>query len=169
MTPRNLTSTPKNARAGFTLVEVLIVVMIMGILAAAVIPRVSSSAHDAREEALNFNEHELQKLLKVYMLQHDGAAPTVVKASLPQLLSATNASGTIGASGPDYPFGPYAQGGKMPMNTVVESNTVLSVAKFPPAVKGGSAGWLYHEPTGQIMANRNGALAEVEAVMPISP
>ncbi len=158
-----------SARAAFTLVELLIVVTIIGILAAAVIPQFTSSTDDAREGTLAFNEHELQKILNLYMVQHGGTAPMVVKASLPQLLSGTNVSGEIGASGPSYPFGPYLQGSEMPMNPVVESNTVLSVAKFPPAVKGGSAGWFYHEPTGQIMANRGVALSEADIALPITP
>jgi prepilin-type N-terminal cleavage/methylation domain-containing protein len=43
------------SRSGFTLVEILIVVIILGILAALVIPQFTNASQNARESSLNGN------------------------------------------------------------------------------------------------------------------
>ena len=45
----------KRKNSGFTLVEILIVVVILGILAAIVIPQFSQASNEARESSLKSN------------------------------------------------------------------------------------------------------------------
>ena len=62
-------------RAGFTLVEVLIVVVILGILAATVLPQFTSSNDDARESVLVQDLQTLRSQIQLYKFQHDGKFP----------------------------------------------------------------------------------------------
>src|SRR5947208_15955523 len=94
-------------RSAFTLIEVLIVVVIMAVLAATIIPQFSSSTDDAKQSALKFNLHTLRSQIELYKLHHLGATPAITNGALPQLTSATNATGVVGAAGSQYPYGPY--------------------------------------------------------------
>jgi general secretion pathway protein G len=145
--------------AGFTLIEILIVVVIMAVLAATIIPQFSSSTNDAKTSTLQFNLHTLRSQIELYKLDHSGAVPSLTGGALPQLTSATDNSGTIGASGPNFPHGPYIQGA-MPANPFDGKNTVTATAVFPPTATTSDGGWLYFAATGQIASNTAGHLTD---------
>ncbi len=88
---------------------------------------------------------------------HDGAVPALTSGSLPQLTSATDLNGNIGAAGPSFPFGPYMQS-HMPTNPFDGHNTVIATAVFPPTATTTDGGWLYNAATGQIAPNTAGHL-----------
>ena len=137
-------------RSGFTLIEVLIVVVIMAVLAATIIPQFSSSASDAKTSAAKFNLQSLRSQIELYKLHHNGALPTLTGGSLPQLISATDVNGNVGTTGPSFPYGPYMVNG-LPMNSFTNSNTVTAITTSPPtAASGSNGGWLYNTTTGQI-------------------
>src|SRR5688572_26721185 len=85
-------------REGFTLVEVMIVVVIMAILAATIIPQFSGSADDARQSAGAFNQRTMQMQIHLYQVNHRGNLPT----DLTKLTTQTNIDG-----GPGTDYGPY--------------------------------------------------------------
>lgn len=145
-------------RTGFTLIEVLIVVVIMAVLAATIIPQFSSSTQDAKESSLRFNLHSMRSQIELYKLHHAGALPAITSGALPQLTSATNAAGATGTAGASYPYGPYMLNG-LPANPVTGVNTVTATAVFPPTAASGTGGWLYHAATGQIAADTTAYLA----------
>ena len=60
---------------GFTLVEILIVVVILGILAAIVIPQFSDAATEANEANLVSNLQTLRSQIALYRIQHSDADP----------------------------------------------------------------------------------------------
>lgn len=68
------------AQRGFTLVELLIVVIILAILAAIVVPQFGSSTDDAKLTALDSNLSALRSAVAVYKQQHDGHFPGGVTA-----------------------------------------------------------------------------------------
>ncbi len=60
---------------GFTLIEVLVVVIILGILATIVIPRIASSTGDAKNAKCSANWGMLIRALELYGANNDGAYP----------------------------------------------------------------------------------------------
>lgn len=142
-----------NRKWGFTLIEILIVVVIMAILAATIIPQLSSSTDDARESTLNFNRQSLRTQIELYRIHHNGRLPEVQNEGLPQLTSMTNAQGQIG-TGEGYPFGPYIEA--IPTNPFDGKSRVVAVnlgGAQPTAVADGNGGWQYDPNTGAIWPN----------------
>jgi len=66
------TGTPRADR-GFTLVELLIVVVILGILAAVVIPQFEGATAQGKEAALTSNLATVRQAIEMYKVQHDDA------------------------------------------------------------------------------------------------
>src|SRR5439155_12344321 len=65
-------------KGGFTLVEILIVVIILGILAAIVIPQFTSASQDARKNSLRSKIQILWTHLALYKLQHLDQLPSTL-------------------------------------------------------------------------------------------
>lgn len=155
-------------RGGFTLVEILIVVVILGILAAIVLPQFSNASHQARENTLKDDLRFLRTQIAVYTAQHNETAPgypggnMVVAATsaafVEQLTSYTNARGVVVLSGADGPkYGPYLS--KFPANPISGKDGVLVTTglTFPMPDEALDVGWIYNVTTQQIKANLTGA------------
>jgi general secretion pathway protein G len=140
----------KQRRGGFTLIEVLIVVVIMAVLAATIIPQFTSSAKDARESSVKFNLHSLRGMIEMYKTHHQGGLPSGAN-NLEQLTSATNQAGAVGTAGPTFPYGPYLQR-ELPTNPFTNGNkvTLHTGAGAPTASGTTDAGWIYRPATGDI-------------------
>jgi general secretion pathway protein G len=139
---------------GFTLIEVLLVVVILAILAAAVIPHYLDAADDAKVSAMSHNLHVIETQLEVYRTHHLNHYPTIRDGGLPQLTSATNSAGEIGPPGAQYSLGPYLL--EPPMNPYDGSTKVTPVAtpgQKPTAVVGAEGGWQYDATTGALWPN----------------
>jgi general secretion pathway protein G len=136
----------KQNRSGFTLVEILIVVVVMAVLAAAIVPQFTSATDDAKVNTAKFNLSTLRGMSQMYRSQHNGSAPT----ALDKLTQSTDASGAVG-TGASYPFGPYMQ--KLPFNTINNKNSVGTASTNPPTTGDGTTGWLYHSASGNVWLN----------------
>lgn len=121
---------------GFTLVEILIVVVILGILAAIVIPQFTSASETAKASSLQSQLQTIRSQLELYQVQHNGNYPTLAQL-WDNLTQTTDVDGAT--SGSD--FGPYLQ--KAPMNPFVGASNVTAAA---------TGAWKYDAATGQITA-----------------
>src|SRR3954467_3068651 len=103
----------KTQKSGFTLVEILIVVIILGILAAIVIPQFTNASQDARESALLSQLQTLRSQIELYKLQHLDKLPNIVGGSAgvvtnwDPLTTKTDNQGVLTAAADG--FGPYMQ------------------------------------------------------------
>ena len=111
----------KQSRKGFTLVEILIVVIILGILAAIVIPQFTNASQDARRSALRSSVQSVRSQVELYKLQHGDALPDLVTSWDPFLTQTTYGG---------VQFGPYMQNAPenqlMANSTVVKNGTTVS-------------------------------------------
>lgn len=67
----------RHARNAFTLIELLIVVVILGILAAIVVPQFSNASDSAVKSALKSQLQTISSQLELYRVQHQGSYPTL--------------------------------------------------------------------------------------------
>lgn len=147
-------------RKAFTLVEILIVVIILGILAAIVIPQFTEASQDARASALRTDLQTIRSQLELYKVQHLDRYPHMVYDGstwqedtgnfLDRLTGTTDLYGNTG--GDDY--GPYLQ--QFPANPFASDNG-REVAFGTGSPDGsGDPGWYFNTETGQIYANTSG-------------
>jgi general secretion pathway protein G len=72
-------------RKGFTLVEILIVVVILGILAAIVIPQFTNASTEAKVANLKSNLQTVRAQLELYKLRHDDTPPATPAAFVTEM------------------------------------------------------------------------------------
>ena len=144
-----------NRRKGFTLVEILIVVIILGILAAIVIPQFTEASNDARESALASDLQTCRSQLELYKVQHlekypdlDAAGAADTANFIARLTGKTDQDGTINAAGQ---FGPYLQ--KFPSNPFVTVGADLVTFGVADPAPGVGNGWYFNTAAGKFNAN----------------
>ena len=149
----------KARKSGFTLIEILIVVIILGILAAIVIPQFTEASSEARESTLVSNLHTLRSQIGLYKVQHDDILPGDTDADgVPDdaanfeadLVGQTTVEGAVGTE-----FGPYMQ--NVPENPFITDteagiDTMFSIATGA-APGDNSSHWYIDDATGNIWAN----------------
>jgi len=145
------------ASSAFTLLEVLVVVIILGILAAIVIPQFTEASNEARESSVASDLQTIRGQLEVYKAQHRGrnasvdendALDTAANLVL-RMIGRTDEDGKINAAGA---FGPYLH--KFPANPFVNipvSQVVLLGAADCPGDN--TTGWYFKTPDGPFSLN----------------
>jgi general secretion pathway protein G len=147
----------RKARKAFTLVEILIVVIILGILAAIVIPQFTEASAEARISNLMTNLQTVRSQLLLYKTQHVEQYPgSTSDAALfgEQMTKYTDVYGAV-VSAPDsaHPLGPYLQA--VPNNPISGLNTVevINSASTVFAAPSADGGWWFNQATGEFRAN----------------
>jgi prepilin-type N-terminal cleavage/methylation domain-containing protein len=145
----------KLRRNGFTLIEVLIVVVITAILAATLVPLFSSSTQDAKLSTVEIYVHSLRAQIELYRADHLTLYPTIINNTLLQLTSTTDVNGNIG-SGAAFTLGPYIDAvPPNPFNGLATTGPV-STAGTPPTGGDGQYGYQYDATTGNVYPDHLG-------------
>ena len=145
------------AKKGFTLVEILIVVVILGILAAIVIPQFTEASSEAKLSSLCTDLQSMRSQIELYKIQHNDNLPGVQNGThnagakfVDAMTGKTDIFGDVNDAGP---YGPYLM--KIPTNQFVDSDdvTCAPVDGVTPGVDTtGDQGWFFDEDSGYIWA-----------------
>jgi general secretion pathway protein G len=130
-------------KSGFTLVEILIVVIILGILAAIVIPQFTNASTSARSASTVSQLQTLRSQIQLFKLQHNDTLPDLVTNQWGQLINKTNLTGAVDATAAGI-YGPYLE--TTPKNPLNNNSAVDASAS------GTTIGWVYTLTTGAIQA-----------------
>jgi len=134
----------KSRQRGFTLVEILIVVIILGILAAIVIPQFTNASTEARQSNVKSQLQTLRSQIELYKLQHKDVPPALVTGTWDVMTKYTDIDGATSATKDStHIYGPYYQ--TAPVNPLADSSTCAAAAAS-------GVGWVYSESTGAISA-----------------
>jgi type II secretion system protein G len=143
---------------GFSLLEVMIVVAILGLLAAVAIPQFTSHKEEGRTAAMVSNLAILRTAIDSYWSQHDTFPGPTEDEFADHLLRKTNKAGEVGTSD-DYGYGPYLRQGELPTNPFTNSNSVKVVDEMPSEPSGNQA-WIYCPASGEVRSNATGKSPE---------
>jgi general secretion pathway protein G len=137
------------ARSGFTLVEILIVVIILGILAAIVIPQFSDASTQARESSLRSDLQTMRSQIELYDIQHLDNLPGAGTATFVQAMTGqTDVAGAVGTG-----FGPYVLA--IPTNPI-NSLATVRVEAVATTAGAGTHGWTFNSVSGIFESDSSG-------------
>jgi general secretion pathway protein G len=164
---------PKKLRnqAGFTLIEMLIVVILLGILAMLIVPQISVSTEDAKLSSLRANLGAMRNAIELYYYEHENTYPgendnagaataaaataaIAFKEQLTQYTTITGAVSTSNAAGDK--LGPYLKSSTLATNPYNNFNEVvcdLTDDITLRVVDAGDFGWKFYPTNGVFMAN----------------
>jgi len=156
-----ITTARFHRRQAFSLVEILIVIMIIGILAAIAIPKLANASQLTKENATKADLRLLRGQIGVYKSQHDVnpgyphgdlAQPPTAATAFAQLLQYTDMAGNTSATGSaTYKWGPYFI--QIPVNPVNGNSDWKILSPSDPFTADGTTGWMYEPLSGAIKAN----------------
>lgn len=165
----------------FTLVELLVVIIIIGILAAVAIPQFGDSSLQAKQSALKENLRMLRSSVEKYHVDHSSVYPgliatdrataagapaahaSVAAAFLAQMTVYSDASGnTCAEKSASFPYGPYVKR-KIPDNPLPAATAtgdpdgVNVVTDTTPLTVDGTptVGWKYSNARGELIVNNS--------------
>jgi len=146
------------AKSGFTLVEILIVVVILGILAAIVIPQFTQASTEAKQNSLMSDLQTVRSQIELYKVQHNDVvpAPEAGGATWTKMTMYTDIDGnTAAAKTVVFCYGPYLQA--VPKNPFNDLNTI----DVDGTAGGGTeCGWYLNSTTGDFRADDTGTCTD---------
>jgi prepilin-type N-terminal cleavage/methylation domain-containing protein len=168
----------RNFETGFTLVELLIVVIILAILAAIVVPQFATSTDDANESSLDTTLVNMRGAVDLYYQQHGeypggntavpgGTCPSGGTAGtgagddaqtfLDQMTLYTDLNGeACSTTDAVYKYGPYLRTRTIPANPITADDTLVVVNTGDLIMAGATSppgGWRFDVVTGRFIAD----------------
>ena len=152
-----LRGTDRPARnMGFSLIEILIVVVLIGMLAMIVVPEMLHSSEEARNSTLAGNIRAVRAQIEVYKMQHGDRGPHLDENGNPdtanfvaRLTGKTDPTGKLNTSGA---CGPYLH--QWPENEYCTANPGgVKFGKPARPLADGTTGWYYSTSTCLFSAN----------------
>jgi general secretion pathway protein G len=126
---------------GFTLIEILIVVVILGVLAAIVIPQFTNATNSSKSTSVSTTAQTLRGAVQLYYYQHNDTLPPATNFWI-LMTTQTDANGNAyTSSSTSGPFGPYMQ--SIPLNALNFASTVIDANVAPGSTVSTSCGWEY--------------------------
>jgi len=166
------------APGGFTLLEMLIAVVILGILAMVVIPQVTTSSNDAMVSAVKDDLSTMRNALETYSGQHGNVYPGGVKTDgtgtgpsgpsdcatwlVTQLTTYSQSNGKANKDSSTLTaplYGPYLKGAALPTNPFNSLNTAtcdITTTDVTVRTADSSYGWKFYLLTGVLIADDGG-------------
>ena len=136
-------------KKAFTLVEILIVVAILGILAAIVVPQFQSHSQQAKEAAAKDNLRILRNLIELYAARHNDVPPGYINNDPSQSVGYRALADqliVIGNYLPAYPENPF--NGRNSIRLIQNNEAFPTEAQLFD-----SWGWVYKAATKEIRLN----------------
>jgi len=131
-------------KRGFSLVELMIVVAVLGILAALVVPQFHSHVTEDKQSAARNNLHLLRVAIELYAARHDGVPPGYPNddtAQNPGFMTFLLQMAKTGRYLSEIPSNPF--------NDVKIIDFIGDAEQFP-AEPTGNFGWIYKPATKEI-------------------
>jgi general secretion pathway protein G len=118
---------------GFTLIELVVVVMILGILAAVAAPKLLGTSSTAADNGLKETLAVVRDAVERYAAEHGGALPGTDEATFKGLLL------------------PYLR--VFPKSPLTNTDTVAIAATAGTTTPAGAQGWMYNKADGTFIVN----------------
>jgi len=133
-----------NRRRGFTLVELVVVIMILGILAGIAAPRMLSTAGTATDNSLRQTLAVVRDAIELYAAENSGSLPPCT------------------STGADFrtALAPYLRM-DFPTSPVGTKDSDVTPSTADPLVADDLTGWMYNTTTGEFICNSTGATSSM--------
>lgn len=133
-------------RRAFSLIELVVVIVILGIIATIALPRIGRTATGAAESGLRQDLAIMRSAIETFRAEHQGNPPAL--SDLPDALTET--TDLSGSPDPTGIYGPYLSSiPPLKIGDEAGNNTIDGSA-------GSGVAWVYDETTGEIFANASG-------------
>ena len=167
------------SQSGFTLIEMLIVIVVLGILAMIIVPQITVSTEDAKTSTLQTNLTGIRSSIETYYAQHNSIYPgkkhqttgtdtanvTEAQAAfIAQMTVYSKADGiTANVKDATYKFGPYIKGTDLPRNPFTGVSDLVADMAVDITTRDADVGddkaWKFYPNTGVFIANDTAAHA----------
>jgi general secretion pathway protein G len=133
----------KTKRSAFSLVELVVVVLIIGILAAVAAPRMFNTAGDAKDSATKASLGVIRDAIELHRAQNGTYPPAA----------------TIATALRPFMSGAFPRVQANAVGSTNQNNTVVANTGNPITTPSGTAGWAYNETTGEFVINHSACIS----------